>query len=69
MRLTKKLIKETKKGFSNRCKELCFMTEEELKKEITRCFPHVKYEGTHGELLNFMIQDLLELSFPTHWHE
>ena len=67
MRITKKLLKEATTGFRKRCKELCLMSEEDLSKEIHRCFPNMKFEGSRGELLNFMIQDLWERCIPDHW--
>lgn len=69
MRITKKLLKEAKVQFTKRCKELCLMTEEQLKKEVKRCFPVMTYDATHGELLNFMLQDLIDLCISPHWYQ
>lgn len=69
MRLTKKMLREAKIGFNKRCKQLCLMNEDELKSEVKRAFPTLTFDGTHGELLNFMLHDLFDLCLPTHWHE
>lgn len=69
MRITKKVLRETKRAMKKRIKELCLMSEEQLEKEVKRCYPSLDFKASRGVLLGFMLQDLLDLALPIHWHE
>lgn len=68
MRITKKMLREAKNGFVKRAKDLCRMSPEQLRAEVKRCFPSIEItEDKPGELLGFMICDLIDLTLPEHW--
>lgn len=46
------------------------MTQDQLVEEYKRCFPHaLDVPGTYGELLSFMLSDLMDLCIPMHWYQ
>lgn len=70
MKLTKKLLREAKKGLHRRIKEVALMDDETLEKEFARCFPHrepnmipVLKSGKRSELM----QDAIDRTIPDHW--
>lgn len=73
MRITKKLLSETKRGMQHRIAELCRLAESPgIYKEYDRCFPST--DGTTPALSEFeclrqLLAYLVELSIPSHWCE
>ena len=70
MRITKKLLRETKSGMSRRIRELVFLKPDEVLKEHQRCFPHLpdgqRPAFTEAQRWN-LICDAIELALPSHW--
>lgn len=68
MRITKKLLRDVKRGMNRRVIELCAMLATgKLQEEVNRITKGVKSEGPQHELMRFLLIDLIDLSLPEHW--
>lgn len=71
MRITKKLLRETKRGMNRRVNELCAaLATGQLKQEWERCFSGIKCElGSDAEIMRSLISDMIDRSIPEFWIE
>lgn len=68
MRITKKTLREAKTNASKRIKELCLMSLDEIRATVKRGWPIITFtEDRPGELLWFLISDVLDIALPDHW--
>jgi len=72
MRITKKLLRETKRGLDRRIGELSVMDDAKLAEEHKRCFPHRTDEQRPAFVIGLrkeLMLDCIELCIPSHWCE
>jgi len=78
MRITKKMIRDTKSAMLRRVRELFCTTLDSggLKKEFERCFPTKEQQNQRSGVLNddyamldYLIRDLIVRAIPDHWCE
>jgi hypothetical protein len=68
MRITKKLLRETKKSLSERIRVVIRMSPEQVNQEYVRMFPAAERSAYDvGEMRDSILQWALESLIPSHW--
>lgn len=70
VKLTKKLIRESRNGILLRINQLSVMSIEKLQEEVTRCLPGIKVSVTETnkvDVLKWLICDCITLALPDQW--
>lgn len=72
MRITKKMLRDAKRGMQKRTVELCaMMVTGGLADEVKRCFPLYLSQPVprDADCMRMLLADLFDLAIPPHWHD